>query len=70
MKTYKQKYYDITMTEHPDNLTVHKSSDSDWFQISMTTNGDSNGTILIRSQTMAEALRFMLEQILRTFEGD
>lgn len=64
MGAYDKKHYNMTMTEYPDNITVLKSSGSDWCQIFMTTNGDSNGTITIRSQAMVEALRFMLEQLL------
>lgn len=65
MESYEKKHYDITMTEHPDSLTVRKTPGSDWCRVHMTTHGDSDGTITIRSRAMAEALRFMLEQLLR-----
>ena len=65
MTLYEQKHFDMTVTEHSDNITVRKSSGNDWCQVIMVTNGDINGVITIRSKEMVESLYFMLGQILK-----
>ena len=66
MKDYEQKHYAITMEEKPDRLSVEKAIGSNWCVISIETNSMDNGSITIRSRAMAEALHFMLDQMLKS----
>lgn len=64
--TYQNKHYRMQVTQDSDTLRVSKSSNTEWSEITMITNGEANGVIRIRSAEMAAQLRFMLEQLLDT----
>jgi len=64
MTNYYKKYYIMKAKQTNDSLKLHKTTNSDWCELSMTTNGFSNGQITIRSKEMVEQLHFMLGQLL------
>lgn len=64
-KEYADKHYSMTMNDGVDAVTVEKAAGSEWCVVSMKTNGEPNGEITIRSESMSEALRFMMGQMLR-----
>ncbi len=64
MSDYYKKNYAMNVQETNDELQVDKISGTDWCDVTMTTNGNENGKITIRSKVMAEQLHFMLGQML------
>lgn len=64
MTDYWEKHYDICVQKDNDKLFLSKSHGTDWCHVTMLTNGNDNGTIELRSKEHAEALHFMLGQML------
>jgi len=64
MTKFNDKFYNMTVIESNDAITVTKLSKSDWSSITMTTNGNVNRSITIRSKAMAKQLHIMLGQML------
>lgn len=61
---YRFKGYKMTAQESNDALTVYKSDESDWCTLTMNTNEEQNGQIVLRSKEMAAQLHFMLGRML------
>lgn len=61
---YRGSHFHMSVAESADQLAVDKQSATEWCEITMRTNNERNGEITIRSKRMAEALRFMLGQML------
>ena len=61
---YWKRHYSMSAQDTCDELTLSKTSGSDWSHITMITNGDRNGEITIRSRFQAEQLHLMLKQML------
>jgi hypothetical protein len=61
---YQKKCYNMAAQHMVDQLHIDKSTQSDWCEITMITNGFENGIITLRSKEMAEQLHFMLGQLL------
>ena len=61
---YQDKRYNSSVIIGNDNITLAKSSGSEWSYIENTINGDKDTEITIRSKEMAEHLHFMLGQML------
>lgn len=62
--SYEEKWYNMTVTEGVDHLTVSKHGSSDWAAISMKVNDLPAISIGLRSKAMVEQLHFMLGQML------
>lgn len=61
---FDKKHYDTTTFIGNNKLCVNKLTSSDWSHITMRTNDEVNGTITLKSKEIAEALHFMLGQML------
>lgn len=63
-KLYRESIYRSRVAVGVDEIEVLKPCNSEWMDISMTTNDRPGGGFTIRSREQAEILRFMLGQAL------
>lgn len=61
---YWKKSYEMAVQDGNQKLFLSKRPDTDWSHISMLNNSNEVGQIELRSKEHAEALRFMLDQML------
>ena len=64
MKAWLDAHYEMTIRHGTDALRVAKGGGSGWVSLNMTVNGTDAHCITIRSREHAEALHFMLGQML------
>ena len=64
MSDYWGSHYDMAIQHNNNKLFLSKRTSTDWSHITMLTNGNETGQIELRSKEHAEALHFMLGQML------